>query len=128
MDVREAMTDVVLRVGPTHTLREAARRMVERGVGAAVVDDPDAPGPGILTERDIVRALAAGTDPDRTAVGDFLTPTAVTADPSWSLEEAASTMLRGNFRHLVVVEDGRTVGVISVRDLMRVRLAALRQG
>lgn len=128
MDVREAMSDVVLRLGPTHTVREAARRMTERGVGAAVIDDPDATGPGILTERDVLRALATGADPDATAIGDFLTPSAVTADPTWSLEDAAATMLRGNFRHLVVVEDGRTVGVVSVRDLMRVRLAALRPG
>lgn len=128
MDVRDAMTEVVLTIGPTHTIREAARRMADRGVGAAVVEDPDAPGPGILTERDVLRALASGADPDAAAVEGFLTPSAVTADPSWSLEDAATTMLKGGFRHLVVTEGGRTVGVVSVRDLLRARLGVPAAG
>ncbi len=124
MDVRDAMSEVVLTIGPTHTIREASRRMVERGVGAAVVDDPETGGPGILTERDVLRALAAGVDPDATAVAGYLTSSAVTAAPGWSLEAAATAMLDGGFRHLIVVDGGRTVGVVSVRDLMRARLGA----
>ena len=122
MFVRDAMSEIVLTLGPAHTLREAATRMSSRNVGAALVDDPDAPGPGILTERDVLHALAAGADPDVETVGEHLTREAVVADPSWSLDDAASAMLVGGFRHLVVMDDGRTVGIISVRDILRARL------
>ena len=70
MHVRDGMTTLVLTVGPGHTLREAARLMAQRGVGAAVVLDPDAPGPVILTERDILVSIGAGEDPDVERVGD----------------------------------------------------------
>ena len=73
MRVRDGMSQVVLTVGPGHTLRQAARKMAEQGVGAAVVLDPDAPGPGILTERDVLRSVAAGEDPDTETVADHLT-------------------------------------------------------
>ena len=72
MQVRAGMSDVVLTIGPGHSLREAARRMAERHVGAAVVMDPEQPGPGILTERDVLQSIAAGQDPDRERVGDHL--------------------------------------------------------
>jgi CBS domain-containing protein len=119
MDVAEAMSAVVLTIGPAHSVREAARRMVERGVGAAVVEDSDAQGPGILTERDVLRAVAEGVDLDTTEVGGYLTRDAVVASPQMSLDDAARTMLRGGFRHLVVVDGHRTVGVVSVRDVLR---------
>lgn len=119
MKVAEAMSEVVLTIGPAHTVREAAKRMVDRKVGAAIVEDPDAQGPGILTERDVLRAIAGGADPDTTEVGDFLTRDAVVAHPDMSLEQATNTMLDGGFRHLVVVEGRRTVGVVSVRDVLR---------
>ena len=64
MQVRDGMSKVVLTVGPGHTLREAARLMADRRVGAAVVLDPDSPGPGILTERDLMDSLGRGQDPD----------------------------------------------------------------
>ena len=117
--VRDGMSGVVLTVGPDHTLREAARLMAARKVGAAVVHDGDSEGPGIFTERDLLEALAAGQDPDGERVGAHLTADAVVAGPDWSLQEAAATMLRGGFRHLVVVEGDEVVGVISVRDVMR---------
>jgi CBS domain-containing protein len=119
MQVREGMSPMVLTVGPGHTLRDAARLMSERGVGAAVVIDPDGHGPGILTERDLLMSVAAGQDPDMELVADHLTRDVVFADPGWSLEEAAAAMVRGGFRHLIVVERGETVGILSVRDIVR---------
>jgi CBS domain-containing protein len=119
MQVREGMTPTVLTVGPGHTLRAVARLMSERGVGAAVVIDPEANGPGIITERDILRSLGGGQDPDREPVAQHLTRDVVFAAPDWSLEEAAAAMMRGGFRHLIVLEGGETSGILSVRDVVR---------
>lgn len=119
MDVREGMSQMVLTVGPGHTLRDAARLMSDRHVGAAVVIDPDAGGPGIVTERDVLTSVGAGQNPDVELVADHLTRDVVFAEPSWSLEEAAAAMVRGGFRHLIVVERGETVGILSVRDVVR---------
>ncbi len=119
MQVRDGMSPVVLCVGPAHTVRAAARLMADRGVGAAIVIDPDGHGPGILTERDILRSVGAGEDPDRELVADHLTAEVVFASPDWPLEEAAAVMSRGGFRHLIVVEGGEPVGVLSVRDILR---------
>src|SRR5918992_4397163 len=119
MHVREGMSTLVLTVGPDHTLRQAAAAMAERSVGAAVVLDPDAMGPGILTERDVLISLGRGEDPDNERVADHLTADLVFASPEWSLEQAAAAMVRGGFRHLVVVDRGETAGVISVRDIVR---------
>jgi CBS domain-containing protein len=120
VDVRDAMSQTVLTIGPTHTLRQAAKLMAERKVGAAVVLDPDGEGPGILTERDVLESVAAGQDPDVEICGDHLTPDAVTAEPSWVLERAAAAMVKGGFRHLVVSDAHEVVGIISVRDIVRV--------
>jgi CBS domain-containing protein len=120
MLVREGMSDVVLTVGPGHTLREAASAMTERRVGAAVVVDPEAPGPGVITERDILNAIGNGKDPDREYVADHLTARLTFAAPDWSLEQAAAAMVRGGFRHLVVVDGGELAGVLSMRDIVRV--------
>lgn len=119
MQVRDGMSNVVLTVGPGHTLRQAAALMRKRNVGAAVVMDPEAGGPGILTERDVLWSVAAGEDPDAERVAGHLTASIVYAGPEWSLEQAASAMVKGNFRHLVVIEHGETVGVLSVRDIVR---------
>ncbi|MGZ4277674.1 MAG: CBS domain-containing protein [Solirubrobacteraceae bacterium] len=119
MQVREGMTTVVLTVGPHHTLREAARLMAERSVGAAVVMDPDSPGPGIITERDVLDAVGAGQDVDAERVADHLTAHIVFAAPDWSLEEAAVAMVKGGFRHLVVTEGGEVAGLLSMRDVVR---------
>jgi CBS domain-containing protein len=120
MQVREGMSDVVLTVGPGHTLREAAASMCRRRVGAAVVIDPDAPGPGVITERDILVSLGRGEDPDKEMVADHLTADLTFAAPEWSLEQAAAAMVRGGFRHLVVVEGGELTGILSMRDIVRV--------
>ena len=119
MQVREGMSSMVLSVGPGHTVREAARLMSERHVGAAVVMDPEGHGPGIITERDVLHLIGAGEDPDRELVGDHRTSGLVYAAPDWSLEEAAAAMVRGRFRHLVVIENGEIVGILSVRDIVR---------
>ena len=119
MQVRDGMSTVVLTIGPDHTLRAAAKAMAERKVGAAVVLDPDGPGHGILTERDVLMSIGAGEDPDAECTRDHLTSDVVFAEPDWSLEAAAETMVRGGFRHLIVEEGGDVVGVLSVRDVVR---------
>jgi CBS domain-containing protein len=119
MQVREGMSSLILTVGPGHTLRDAARQMAERGVGAAVVLDPDQPGPGIITERDLLTSIGGGEDIDTEMVGDHLSMNLTFASPEWSLERAAEAMVRGNFRHLVVVDEGETVGILSMRDIVR---------
>jgi CBS domain-containing protein len=119
MQVREAMSTSVVDLGPDHTLRAAARLMAARKVGSAIVTDPDGPGVGIITERDILNAIGAGLDPDQERTGAHLTRDVVYAGPNWTLEEAAAAMLRGGFRHLVVMGDQGVLGVISVRDVIR---------
>lgn len=119
MQVREGMSEVVLTIGPDHTLRDAAGAMCRRGVGAAVVFDPDAPGPGVITERDILRAIGNGKNPDDECVADHLTSNLTFASPDWSLEQAAAAMVRGGFRHLVVVDRGELSGILSMRDIVR---------
>lgn len=119
MQVREGMSSVVLTVGPSHSLQEAARLMAERNVGAAIVVDPESPGPGILTERDILRSVAAGQDPATELVQDHLTDNLISASPEWSLEQAAETMCNQGFRHLIVVDGGELRGVLSMRDIVR---------
>src|SRR5919199_3743388 len=99
MQVREGMSSVVLTVGPGHSLRDAARRMADRGVGAAVVVDPEGQGPGIITERDLLLSIGRGEDPDSERVGDHLSADLTFASPEWSLERAAEAMVRGGFRH-----------------------------
>ncbi len=119
LQVRDGMSSVVLSVGPGHTLRAASRLMAQRNVGAAVVMDVDGAGPAIITERDVLHSIAAGEDPDTEQVGAHLTSSLVFAAPEWSLEEAAVAMVRNNFRHLIVIERGEIVGILSMRDIVR---------
>ena len=119
MEVRQGMSEMVLTVGPGHSLREAARAMADKGVGAAVVIDPEQPGPGILTERDLLDSVGAGQSPDQEKVADHLSSNLTFAEPSWSLEYAAEAMVRGGFRHLIVVDGGELMGVLSMRDIVR---------
>jgi CBS domain-containing protein len=119
MQVRDGMSTVVLTVNPGHSLRDAACSMAERRVGAAVVMDPEQPGPGILTERDILLAIGSGQDPDQERVADHLSSQLTFAAPDWSLEAAAEAMVRGGFRHLVVVDGGEMTGILSMRDIVR---------
>ena len=120
MHVREAMSKPVLMVGPQHTLRQAAQLMAMRRVGSAIVIDPDGEGLGIMTERDVLNAIGSGLDPDVEQCANHITWDVVYAAPHWSLEEAAMAMARGGSRHLVVLDGDEVLGIISVRDLMRV--------
>ncbi len=124
MNVRDGMTKLVLTVGPAHTLREASRQMSARRVGAAVVTDPEHAGIGILTERDILDSVGAGEDPDTELVTDHRTSDVVFASPDWTLEQAAVAMIRGNFRHLIVIEEREVVGLLSMRDIVRCTTSA----
>lgn len=120
MQVRDGMSDVVLTVGRTHTLREAAAKMAEKKTGAALVSDDETPVPCIVTERDILLSLGVGEDPDSERVGDHMSDSVISASPDWSLERAASEMARRGIRHLVVYEDAELVGMLSMRDIVRV--------
>ena len=119
MQVQAWMSTVILTVGPDHTLAQVAAAMTDRRVGAAVVVDPEQPGPGIITERDILCVLGAGQDPAVEKVGSHLSTDLTFAEPTWSLEYAAEAMVRGGFRHLVVIDGGELVGVLSMRDIVR---------
>jgi len=120
MQVSEGMSDVVLTVGPSHTLREAARMMVEKGTGAALVTDEESPVPRIVTERDLLLSIGGGEDPDAERVADHMSDSVISAAPDWSLERAAAEMSRRGVRHLVVFDEGEVVGVLSIRDIVRV--------
>jgi CBS domain-containing protein len=119
MQVSTGMSSMVVTVSPGLTLHDAARAMSERKVGAAVVLDPEQPGPGIITERDVLQSVGSGQDPNTELVRDHLSPKITFAAPDWSLERAAEAMVRGGFRHLVVVDGGEMVGVLSMRDIVR---------
>jgi CBS domain-containing protein len=120
MKVRDGMTRMVVTIGPAHTLREAARLMSARRVGAAVVIDSETSGVGILTERDILDSIGADQDPDAELVASHRTADVVFASPEWTLKQAAETMVRAGFRHLVVLEGGEVTGLLSMRDIVRV--------
>jgi signal-transduction protein with cAMP-binding, CBS, and nucleotidyltransferase domain len=119
MQVRDGMSEVTLTVGPSHTLREAAAKMVEKGTGAALVIDGEMPTPSVVTERDLLISVARGQNPDMEHVADHMSEGVLTAAPDWSLERAAAEMSRRNVRHLVVFEDGEPIGVLSMRDIVR---------
>ena len=119
MQVREAMSTVILNVGPEHTIRQTAQLMSARRVGSAVVHDPEGAGVGIITERDVLYAIGNGLDPDVEKAATHITWDVVYAGPVWTLEEAAAAMVRGGFRHLVVMEGDEVLGIISVRDILR---------
>ena len=120
MQVREGMSEIVLTIEPGHTLREAARRMTEKGVGAAVVVDDELPHGAIVSERDILNSIGRGEDPDAELVRDHMSDTVIAAAPEWSLERAAMEMSRRHIRHLIVIERGGIAGILSMRDIMRV--------
>jgi CBS domain-containing protein len=124
LKVRDGMSTMVLTIGPTHSLRQAARMMSARHIGACVVIDPEHAGVGILTERDILNSIAAGEDPDAEMAAHHRTEDLVYAAPEWTLEAAADAMVRGGFRHLVVVEGHEVAGLLSMRDIVRCWSAA----
>jgi signal-transduction protein with cAMP-binding, CBS, and nucleotidyltransferase domain len=124
MQVSDGMSEVLLTVGPSHTLREAAAMMVEKGTGAALVSDDESPTPGIVTERDLLNSIGGGEDPDAERVCDHMSEKVLAAAPDWSLERAAAEMSRRGIRHLVVFDEGELVGMLSMRDIVRVWTSA----
>jgi CBS domain-containing protein len=120
MRVSVGMSTNVLTVHPGHSLRDAARQMARHRVGAAVVIDPEQPGPGIITERDLLVSIGEGQDPDTELVSDHLSADLTFASPDWSLERAAEAMIRARVRHMVVVDGSKMAGVLSMRDIVRV--------
>lgn len=117
--VRDAMNPIVVTVGPDDTLRQAARRMTLRGVGAAVVIGPMLAGPRIITEREILRCNGAGQSVDSERVDGHLEPEPAHARADWPLEHAAKTMGRNGLRHVVVLDGADVVGILSTRDIVR---------
>ena len=124
MHVRDGMNTEVLTVGPNHTLRDGSRLMAKRGVGAAVVIDPETAGVGILTERDVLEAIGAGQNADLELVSAHLTKDLVFAAPDWVMDDAAVAMVKGGFRHLVVLDGNDVVGILAMRDIVRCWTAA----
>lgn len=120
MRVGDAMIPVTAVVGPEHTLRQASVRMVANNTGAAIVMDGSLPGPAVMTERDLLKAVAAGLDPDEETVASHMTSTLVTAAPSWPIADAAQLMVRHGVRHVLVFDGPELVGVLSMRDVVRV--------
>ncbi len=116
--VGEVMSRNLLTVDPTTDLSDAARQMSDRGVGAALVLSSESVS-GILTERDVLRAVATG-GVEGTHVAAWMTRDPETVDVSESTGQAAAVMIHGGFRHLPVVDGGKPVGIVSIRDLMRV--------
>jgi len=117
---REHMSRDLLTVAPGDGLGEVSQRMVERDVGAVIVMEGGALA-GILTERDVLRAVAAGIQDD-TIVSDWMTRDPETMAPDDTTQHAAVLMIHGGFRHLPLVEGDEVVGMLSIRDLMRVVL------
>ncbi len=114
------MSRELLKAAPDETIAEAAQHMVARGVGAVLVMEGDRLE-GILTERDILNAVAVGLT-EGARVRDWMTRSPETIDASDETGHAAALMIHGGFRHLPVLDGGTVAGIISIRDLMRVTL------
>jgi CBS domain-containing protein len=117
--VADLMVKNVLTVEPSDTIGEAAEKMNDGNVGAVVVVEDMVRIVGIVTERDLVRAVAARARAAEARVRHWMTPDPVTIGPETSIEEAAEIMFSRNFRHLPVVKDGRPLGIVSLRLLSR---------
>jgi len=117
---RDVMATNLVQVDAGMALAEAAALMHAERVGAALVLDGNRLA-GILTERDVLRAVAEGRV-DGTAVADWMTGQPETIELDDTTATAAALMIHGGFRHLPVVEAGAVVGIVSIRDLMRVVL------
>jgi CBS domain-containing protein len=120
MRVKDAMSPISAIVGPRHTLRQAAARRVQHKTGAAVVLDGTLQGPAVVTERDLLRAVAAGLDPSVAEVEDHMTNDIVTAAPDWPIVDAATVMVKHGVRHVLVFEGSELTGILSMRDVVRV--------
>lgn len=114
--VRDIMSTTLVTVGPAATVAEAATVMGGHHVGSAIVLEEGRLA-GIFTERDILRALASDFDAAGHSVEQWMTKDPFTVEPATAISDARDTMLDRGFRHLPVVEDGRVLGVVSLRDL-----------
>jgi CBS domain-containing protein len=117
--VADLMTKDVLTVEPSDTIGEAAEKMHDANVGAVVVVEDMVRIVGIVTERDLLRAVAQRARAAEARVRQWMTPDPLTIPPETSVDEARKIMFDNNFRHLPVVKDGRTLGIVSLRALSR---------
>jgi signal-transduction protein with cAMP-binding, CBS, and nucleotidyltransferase domain len=115
---RDYMAPLTAVVGPMHHLNAAARAMISERAGSVIVIDPSLPGPGLLSERDLAVAIAAGADPATDRVETWMRHDIASISPDTSLDAAARTMLRQGVRHCVVIDGGEPAGVISLRYLI----------
>lgn len=115
--LRDVAVRHLLTVEPQGTLRRAAQVMTDRGVGCAVVIDKEKVA-GIITERDILKAVAHDKNVDTTRVEEVMTKGVVSGAPGWEITRAVKAMTDGGFRHLLVTEMDDPVGIVSLRDLM----------
>jgi CBS domain-containing protein len=118
MTVADALRERVVAITTDQTLEEAARIMLDRGVTALAVIDVDSRDPGIITERDLGRAMASDADPRKQVVRDFLTADVIAATSDWTLERAARTMTKGHIRHLMVVDEHKVIGILSMTEIV----------
>ena len=126
MQLADLMATDVLAVSPDTTIADAARRMIARETGAAVVIEND-DLVGVISERDLMRAIPDACTPE-TPVSERMSRHVMTASPATSVPEAMAIMIEGRFRHLPVVVDGRVLGMVSMRDLMSWTSLRLRLG
>lgn len=126
MQLVDLMATDVLAVSPETTIADAARRMVARETGAAVVLEEDTLV-GVISERDLMRAIPDACSPE-TPVSERMSRHVLTAAPGTSVPEAMAIMIEGRFRHLPVAEGGRVLGIVSMRDLMSWTALRLRLG
>lgn len=117
MQVRNLMKAPVVTIEPGRSVREAARLMQDNVIGSVVVHEGGR-AVGIMTERDVLRAVAEGRDVEQTSVDDLMTKNLVTGAPNWDVVVAASVMTAHRIRHLVVQEQDRVLGVLSLRDVL----------
>ena len=126
MKISDIMTQAAVTDQPDDTLEAAAKRMWEQQTGSLLVLDGE-DLVGIVTERDILKAVATGVEMGSTRISEVMTKDLITVDPGTSLREAAAVMTDKWIRHLPVLESGRLVGVVSQRDLSGVLAGALNE-
>jgi len=124
--LRDVAISHLVTVSPESSLRRAAQVMTDRGVGAAVVVEHERVA-GIITERDILHAVARSSNMEAISVGEVMTRDVVSAAPGWTIERAVRTMIEGGFRHLLVCEMDEPVGIVSLRDLMDATVSLLQE-
>ena len=124
--VAEVMNTNVLAVDPTASIGEAAEKMMDAGVGAVVVMEDMVRLVGIVTERDILRAVAQRARAAEARVRQWMTESVITIEPETTVEDAAKMMFERNFRHLPVTKDGRLLGIVSLRRLSQYEFEQLR--